>query len=68
MKLMRLVPDWREAWRWHSVQIMAVLAVLPSVWAALPPDVKAWVPESWQLPIFGLLAVAGVVLRVRDQG
>ena len=67
---MTLVPDWRKAWRWFSVQAFAFLAVIPVVWMNLPPDVKAMVPDSWNQWIFlviSLAAVLGGVGRVIDQ-
>lgn len=64
---MKLVPDWRKAWSWFSVQALAVIMVLPIVWVGLPGDVKAWVPPSWQFWIFIVLGAAGIVGRVIDQ-
>jgi di/tricarboxylate transporter len=64
---MRLVPDWRSAWRWFSVQALAILAVLPMVWLNLPPDLKSYIPKEWGLAIVCLVAVAGIAGRVIDQ-
>lgn len=64
---MRLVPDWRQAWKWFSVQILAIIMVLPVVWVGLPADVKAWVPQSWQIPILVLLGAGGIAGRLVDQ-
>ena len=64
---MTLVANWRDAWRWFSVQAFAVIIALPMIWMALPPDVKAYVPEGWKPWIMVLLAVAGITGRVIDQ-
>ena len=64
---MRLVPDWREAWKWFSVQAMAILAALPVVWMSLPADLKAHVPNEWGLVIFIIVAIGGIGGRVIDQ-
>lgn len=64
---MQFVPDWRDAWKWFSVQALAAIVILPMVWASLPADAKAWVPESWQPWIIMVLAVAGIIGRVIDQ-
>lgn len=64
---MALIPDWREAWRWFSVQAFAVIIALPIVWAALPPDVKSMVPDSWHPWVMLAIAVAGIAGRVIDQ-
>lgn len=64
---MHLVPDWRQAWRWFSVQALAIIMVLPLVWAGLPADVKAWVPPEWHIPIIMLLGAGGIAGRLVDQ-
>lgn len=64
---MRLIPDWRSAWRWFSVQALAVIGALPIVWSMLPPDVKSLLPAGWGMWVFVVLAVAGVLGRVVDQ-
>lgn len=61
------VSNWRSAWRWFSVQVLAVLAVLPLVWAELPPDVQAWLPEAWRPAVLTALALAGIVARLKAQ-
>ena len=64
---MRLVPDWRDAWRWFSVQCLANLAVLPMVWMNLPQDLKSYIPREWGFAIFILVAVGGIGGRLIDQ-
>ncbi len=64
---MKLVDDWKDAPRWLSVRIMAVLAVLPLVWSQLPDDVKAFLPEEYQPFLLTLLAFGGIVGRLKDQ-
>ena len=64
---MRLIPDWKNAWRWHSTQILAALTVAPLVWAELPDDLKAKIPPDWYPWIIGGIALAGFVGRLRDQ-
>jgi len=64
---MKLIPDWKQAWKWHSTQMLFLLTVLPSVWAAMPEDVKAMVPSEWNTAIVTLFAIAGLAGRLRDQ-
>ena len=64
---MRLVPDWRSAWRWFSVQSLAIIALIPVVWPALPPEAHEWVPQTWRPWIVFALAVGGIVGRLIDQ-
>lgn len=58
---MKLIDNWRMAWRWASVRV-AALAV---AWGVAPPDVQAsildlvGVPASRVPAIIGLLVIAG---------
>lgn len=65
---MKLVKDARQAWRWLSVQALAVLAALPLVWPQIPADVRAMLPAEWQPWLLTALAVGGIVGRLVDQG
>lgn len=64
---MKLIPDWRNAWKWFSVQALAILIALPVLWMGLPADVKAMVPEAWKPWIMVAIAVAGFAGRLVDQ-
>jgi hypothetical protein len=64
---MRLVDNARAAWRWASVQVLAVLAVLPIVWAEMPEEIRAMLPPEWQPWILSALAVGGIVGRLIKQ-
>jgi len=64
---MKMVENWKTAWRWHSTQVFAVLAVLPMVWAELPDDIKTQIPANWHPWIVAAIAFGGILLRVRDQ-
>ncbi len=65
---MKLVDDASRAWRWFSVQIAALLAVLPLAWAELPGDVKAYLPPEWRPWIVTGLAVGIIAGRLIKQG
>lgn len=65
---MKMVSDVRRAWRWFSVQVLAVLAVVPIVWEQLPPETHALLPEAWRPWAITGVAVAGIVGRLVDQG
>lgn len=63
---MKLIPNWRKAWRMASVQI-AVLAV---AWGSLPPDAQAAMLQAVGVPAERIPAVLGalfLVLRLIDQ-
>lgn len=64
---MKLVPDWREVWRWHSTRLMTLAALFPVIWAQLPPDAKAMIPATWEPWIPTVLLIAAILGRVKDQ-
>ena len=65
---MKLVPDARRSWRWLSVQVLTALAAAPLIWASIPPDVQAFLPEAWRPWVLAAMAVAGIAGRLIDQG
>lgn len=65
---MKLVKNARRAWRWFSVQALALLAALPLIWPQIPPEVQAMLPEAWRPWVLVALAVGGIVGRLVDQG
>lgn len=64
---MKLVEDWRDAWRWFSVQALAALMALPLVWVSLPSDAKSFLPDSAEPWVLAVLAAGGLVGRLIDQ-
>lgn len=66
---MRMIAEWRRAWRWFSVQAMALAAALQGAWAALPDDMKQHVPAgvvAFATMALLLLGIAGrLVLQAR---
>lgn len=64
---MKLVPDWKEAHKWISVQAFTILAAMPLVWMTLPPDIKSMLPEAWQPWVLTAVAIGGLLGRLKDQ-
>lgn len=64
---MRLVPDWKSAWRWLSVQFMTLAAAAEVAWRTLPPEALAVIPPDWQGYITLGLILAGLIGRMIDQ-
>jgi len=64
---MKFIPDWRQAWKWFSVQAFAIIIALPMIWAGLPADVKAYLPDEWKPWIMVAIAAAGILGRIIDQ-
>jgi membrane protein implicated in regulation of membrane protease activity len=73
-----LIPDWRQAWRWWSVRVAALGAILlaaaiaapefvASVWQLLPAAITADLPVRAQLAIPLALQLATIVARLLRQ-
>ena len=41
-----LVEDWKKAWKWFSVQAMALAVAIQSAWLMIPEDMKASMPKD----------------------
>jgi hypothetical protein len=65
---MKLVPNARSAWRWFSVQLMALTAALQVAWETLPADALAVIPAEWRGYITLALILLAIVGRLIDQG
>lgn len=62
-----LVSNWRDAWRWWSVRIAAVLASLGPIWLTLPEELKQSIPVEWLPYVAPILILSIVFARVIDQ-
>jgi len=63
----RVVPDWRNAWRWLSMHAMAWSAAILLAYTSLPPSFIARVPEWAVNAIVAAVLVLGMVGRLVDQ-
>ena len=61
---MKLVPNWTAAWKWFSVQAIALAAI----WEGMPLDAKAVIPEPYGAWVTLALLVAAGLGRMVDQG
>lgn len=64
---MKLVENARQAWKWFSVQALALLALIPQIWAELPPETHALFPLNALRWTITLVAVAGIIGRLVPQ-
>ena len=65
---MKLTPNAKDAYKWFSVQAMALVVAIEGAWLAMPPDLKSRVPETWVDFLSMALLVLGIFGRVVDQG
>lgn len=59
--------DWRDAWRWFSVQAMVIAAALVLAWQAVPDDLRAAAPSWLTTAVLVLILALGVLGRVIQQ-
>jgi len=64
---MKLISNWRSAWKWFSVQAMGLASVLLLAWAAVPEDLKSGLPPSVGTGLVVLILFCGIVGRLVDQ-
>ncbi|HBS3050972.1 hypothetical protein R8556_21805 [Klebsiella pneumoniae] len=64
---MKLVDDWKSAWRWFSMHALVLAGVIPAVWVELPPDLKTAIPPGAMGAITAVIAACGVVGRLVNQ-
>ena len=64
----RLVDGARKAWRWWSVQAMALAVAIQAGWQAMPEDLAARLPDGWVTGLSIVVLVLGIIGRLVDQG
>lgn len=64
----RLVKNARQAWRWFSVQALALQGIVGASWLAVPDDMRAAVPHEWLFAAAIVLALLGIAGRLISQG
>lgn len=62
-----LVPDWRKAWRWVSVNCMVLAGTVQVTWASLPDDMRASIPQWALAGLTVAILVIGVLGRLTQQ-
>ncbi len=64
-KMMRVVTDWKNGWKWFSN--WAFVAVVFLATEPLPPEVIALLPPVVQDRLIAIVAIAGLLLRFVSQ-
>lgn len=64
---MKLVSNWKQAWKWFSMQSMVLSTGLLGGWQALPADLKALIPASYAMGVAMAILVLGAIGRLVDQ-
>ena len=65
---MKLVWDWKQAWKWASIQFIAISASLQLALLAFPQDIRAYLPD-WLTHALAITLLAAAALgRITAQG
>lgn len=64
---MKLLDNWKDAWKWFSVQLVAVAGTIQLTVLAFPDELKGWLPDwATHALALGVLGMA-VFARLIDQ-
>ena len=64
---MKLDPEWRKAWRWFSVQGLALLAAAPVLYEGFP-TMQVYLSPTLFHACMGILAALAIFGRLVKQG
>jgi len=64
---MKLVANWKSAWKWFSVQFVAAAGAIQLSVLAFPETVRAWLPDWLTHMLAVALLFAAVVGRLVEQ-
>lgn len=66
----RLVDNWRQAWRWFSVQLHLIatsILMLLQLAPVMPPDLQKHIPQPWAAILTVAWALLGLYARLVKQ-
>lgn len=64
---MKLVPQWKQAFKWFSVQAHVAQVAIVGTWTTLPDDMRSAVPVRFVLVAVAVVGAAGVIGRLVNQ-
>jgi len=64
---MKLIPNWKQAYKLFSAQAHAFQAAIVGTWLSLPDSMRAYVPAKWVVVAVGIAGVLGLAGRLIDQ-
>lgn len=65
--MFRFVDDWRSAWRWFSVQLVALAATVQLSVLAFPAEMREWLGDEITHWLAVGLLIAAILGRLIDQ-
>jgi hypothetical protein len=67
MKRLRLIPNWRQSWRFFGMQAKATATGMLVSWAALPEKWQQVIPVLWVIVAACSTLVLGAIGRLIEQ-
>ena len=64
---MKLIDNWRCAWRFASVRAMSAALAIQATWLSLPDDLRERIPLWIAASVTGFLLIAGLLGRLIQQ-
>lgn len=64
---MKRIARWRDAFKWNSMRVLALIATLPVLWEQVPYEVKALIPAQYNPWIITTMALIGMYVRNTKQ-
>lgn len=64
---MKLIPEWRRAWRMFSVQAQAIGVALCASYVQMYDQLKETIPPAWMAGLTACIFAIGIVGRVVKQ-
>lgn len=61
---MKLIEDWKQAWKWASVRCMSAGLAIQGAWMFIPEDMKDSLPKSLVSVVTITLLFLGVAARI----
>lgn len=64
---MRLVDNWKQAWKWLSFNCMATAAAIQSAWVCMPDDMRDKAPHHIVGVVTVILLFLGIAGRITQR-
>lgn len=64
---MKLIEDWKDAWRWFSIWAGTVGSAMAATYAVMYEQLKETIPPQWMAALTAAVFIAGMVGRIIDQ-
>lgn len=60
---MKLVPNWKNGWKWLSVHLMVLGGAIQGAWIAFPDSMRSFLPDKYAH--FAAMCVFGSAIAAR---